>query len=204
MSETRRHWDGVYGTRSDDETSWYQERPIRSLELIGAAAPDRSAAIIDIGCGSGVLLRELAKARYSDLTGLDASAVAIDKARTRLGAAADRVAWLVDDITRWSPQRTWSVWHDRAVFHFLTGRDVQDAYIRAMGNALPAGAIAIIATFALDGPQKCSGLSVQRYSGKTMAERLGPSFRFISETPERHVTPKGAVQSFTYAMFERV
>ncbi len=203
MSETHLHWDGVYGTKSDDEMSWYQERPIRSLELIGAAAPDHSAAIVDVGCGSGVLLRELAKAGYSDLTGLDASAVAVKKAQMRLGEAADHVTWVVADITRWSPQRTWDVWHDRAVFHFLTECDAQNAYIRALSNALPTGATAIIATFALDGPERCSGLPVQRYSGEIMAKRLGPDFRFLSETPERHVTPKGTVQRFTYAVFER-
>ena len=136
MSEATIYWDAVYGTKSDDETSWYQDRPVRSLGLIRAAAPDASAGIIDIGCGTGVLLNELAKAGYNDLTGLDASAGALERARTRLGSSADRVKWLVSDIARLSPSRTWDIWHDRAVFHFLTSGGDQDAFFFRMDPAL--------------------------------------------------------------------
>lgn len=204
VNDPRPHWDDVYAAKAADELSWYQARPAESLKLIHAATSDRSASIIDVGCGTGILIAELAKEGCRDLTGLDASAIAVENARARLGDTADRVTWIVADITQWSPERTWDVWHDRAVFHFLTLHAAQDAYIAAVSAALRPGGTAVIATFALDGPEKCSGLPVQRYSAASMAERLGPGFRLVSETPERHVTPKGAVQSFVYAIFVRV
>jgi len=198
------HWDAVYATKAPSEVSWYQVRPALSLALVHAAASDRSTPIIDIGCGASSLLRELALEGYGDLTGLDASAVAVTDTKARYGDLARRIDWIVADITEWTPARTWRVWHDRAVFHFLIDAAAQDAHVAAMSAALQPGATAIIATFALDGPEKCSGLPVQRYSGATMAERLGAGFRLRSETPERHVTPKGAVQRFTYCVFERL
>ncbi len=173
MTNLQQHWDRVYDTKAPTEVSWYQPSPDKSLDLIHAAAPDRASPILDIGCGTGALIAALVADGYGDLTGLDASAVAIGKAQASLGAAADGISWIVADITRWRPTRAWRVWHDRAVFHFLIEPQAQDAYIAAMSAALPAGATAIIATFALDGPQMCSGLSVQRYSAATLAAQLG-------------------------------
>jgi SAM-dependent methyltransferase len=204
MYDPRTHWDKVYGSRSETEVSWYQRRPEQSLTLIRNAAPDLSTPVIDVGSGTTGLIAELAAIGYRDLTALDVSAAAIDKARRRLAEAADRVAWIVADITAWSPHRQWDVWHDRGVFHFLTGTAAQDAYIRALGAALAGGGTAIVATFALNGPETCSGLPVQRYSGATLAARLGAGFRLVSGTPERHVTPRGAVQNFMYAVFRRL
>lgn len=175
-----------------------------SLRLINSAAHDRTMAIIDVGSGTSRLLDELIAEGFSDLTALDISATALERARDRLGPTADdKVRWIVADVTDWSPSGQWGVWHDRAVFHFLTDRASQDAYIAAMSRALAPGATAIIATFALDGPEKCSGLPVQRYSAATLSERLGSGFRLVSEARERHVTPSGGVQDFTYAVFER-
>jgi SAM-dependent methyltransferase len=203
MSEASHHWDEVYRTKADDEVSWFQKRPEQSLKLITAATADRGTSIIDIGCGTGVLIGALAAAGYRDLTALDASAVAIARAQANLGTASERVAWIVSDIRRWRPRRIWDVWHDRAVFHFLTDSAAQAAYIAALRAGLATHGTAIIASFALDGPEKCSGLPVRRYSAATMAERLGADFRLLSETPERHVTPRGVAQSFIYAVFER-
>ncbi len=202
LPNPEQHWDAVYESKSPAEVSWYQPRPSLSLSLIKAAAPDRSTPVIDIGCGASSLFSDLASEGYDDLSALDASAVAIEKAKAR--DVGNRVHWIVADITRWTPERTWKVWHDRAVFHFLIDAAAQDAYITSMSAALGPGATAIIATFALDGPEMCSGLPVKRYNGTTLAERLGPGFRLRSETPERHVTPKGAVQRFTYCVFERL
>jgi SAM-dependent methyltransferase len=193
----------VYGTKADIEVSWYQLHPATSLRLIRAAAPDPATGIIDVGCGTSTLVDELLAAGYHDLAALDVSAAAIDRARGRVGLAGAGVEWIVADITRWQPQRQWGLWHDRAVFHFLTEPTAQDAYIRNLEKALAPAAAAIIATFALDGPEKCSGLPVQRYSAPTLARRLGPGFRLVSDTPERHTTPRGDVQSFMYAVFER-
>jgi trans-aconitate methyltransferase len=130
--------------------------------LIKAFAKDPSSRIIDIGCGASTLLGELAADGYSDLTGLDASSVAIQRARSGLGKVADRITWITADITRWTPSRQWDLWHDRAVFHFLIEPETQLAYIRAMSSALEVGSTAIVATFALDGPDRCSGLPLQR------------------------------------------
>ena len=203
MSDPRPHWDEVYRSKPFKEVSWYQPHPTRSLELIRGAAPDPAAAIVDVGCGAAVLIGELASVEYSDLTGVDASAVAIAGAQARLADQAQRIEWIVADATTWTPVRTYEVWHDRAVFHFLIDRDAQEGYLRALRRALPLARTAIIATFALDGPARCSGLPVQRYSGSTLADRLGSDFELVSEANERHTTPKGATQSFTYAVFLR-
>src|ERR1043166_7913019 len=123
--------------------------------------------------------------------------------RARLDRHDDTITFIVADITSWTPSRTWKVWHDRAVFHFLTDTASQEAYLRSLREALQPGATAIIATFVLDGPERCSGLPVQRYSGATLAARLGPSFQLAAESTERHVTPKGGEQLFTYAVLLR-
>jgi SAM-dependent methyltransferase len=203
VSDPRPHWDEVYRSKPFKEVSWYQPHPTRSLELIRGAAPDPATAIVDVGCGAAVLIGELASVEYSDLTGVDVSAVVIAGAQARFADQAQRIEWIVADATTWTPARTYDVWHDRAVFHFLIDRDAQEGYLHALRRALRPGRTAIIATFALDGPERCSGLPVQRYSGTTLAERLGSDFRLVSEVAETHTTPKGAIQKFTYSVFNR-
>jgi 2-polyprenyl-3-methyl-5-hydroxy-6-metoxy-1,4-benzoquinol methylase len=204
MALPREHWDGVYRTKADAELSWYQERPERSLSLIAGHAPSRSASVLDVGGGVSRLAEKLTQQDYSDITVLDISAAALERARARLGEGASAVAWIVADVTDWIPQRTWDVWHDRAVFHFLAEPAAQDAYLRALQAGTHTDAIVIIAAFALDGPERCSGLPVQRYSAATLAARLGEDFRLLSDENERHVTPWGAGQNFVYAVFRRV
>jgi SAM-dependent methyltransferase len=205
VTDSRRHWEDVYGSKADDAVSWFQPRPELSLKLIHeATAGDRSASIIDIGVGTSCLVDALLADGYRNLSALDISETAIGRHRRRLGPAGDRVEWIVADIAGWRPERQWDVWHDRAVFHFLTETEDQDDYIGALSRAIRAGGTAIIATFALDGPQTCSGLPVQRYSGATLAARLGPGLRLLSETPEEHVTPRGTVQKFMYAVYRRM
>lgn len=203
MIETRVHWDQVYETKRDDEVSWYQQRPECSLAMILEAAPDRQATIIDVGGGASRLVDELLAAGYADVTVLDVSEVAFRHAKARLGPKAGAVSWIVADITRWEPHRTWGVWHDRAVFHFLTEHALQGAYISALSRATTTGSTIIMATFALDGPERCSGLPVQRYSPQTLAARLGEGFVLTGEATERHRTPGGAMQSFAYSVFKR-
>ena len=197
------HWNRVYGTKAETEASWFQPRPQKSLQLIDAAAPDRSVPIIDVGGGASTLVDELLRAGYADVSVLDISKAALDRSKTRLGTRAEGASWIVADITEWQPTKTWGVWHDRAVFHFLTDMARQTAYIEALKKATGPGSVSIIATFALDGPERCSGLSVQRYSAATLAARLGASFELSAEESERHVTPGGAVQSFMYSVFKR-
>jgi SAM-dependent methyltransferase len=203
VTETREHWDRVYKTKRDDEVSWYQLHPERSLALIREAARDRTKSIIDIGGGASRLVDELVAAGYSDVTVLDVSSVALSHAQARLGQKAEAVNWIVADITQWRPHRAWAVWHDRAVFHFLTETALQDAYVAALSQATTAGSTIILATFALDGPERCSGLPVQRYSPQTLAARLGEGFALGAEAAERHRTPAGAIQSFAYSVFKR-
>lgn len=201
--ETRAHWDTTYATKTDSQVSWHQPVPERSLALITSAAPDSSTAIIDVGGGTSRLVDRLLARDYADITVLDVSAVALGRARDRLGVSAAKVEWITADITEWRPQRSWGVWHDRAVFHFLTDRTLQDAYIAALTAATRAGSAVIIATFALDGPERCSGLPVHRYSAETLAARLGPGFSLYAGSTETHPTPFGTTQKFSYAAFKR-
>jgi SAM-dependent methyltransferase len=203
MSGTRSHWENVYTTKADTAVSWYQPHSRRSLDLIAAAAPDPAAAIVDIGGGASRLVDDLLARGYRDLTVLDVSDAALAKSRRRLGSDAGKVAWLVADITEWNPPRVHDVWHDRAVFHFLTAPEPQAAYLAALRAGTAVGSAVIMATFALDGPNSCSGLPVQRYSPQTLAARLGPAFRLIQRAEETHVTPWGSQQKFAYAAFRR-
>ncbi|QIG51447.1 class I SAM-dependent methyltransferase [Nordella sp. HKS 07] len=200
MSDRRAHWDHAYTVKSDTAVSWYQEVPERSLALIRQAG---GGSVIDIGGGASRLVDRLLAESYADLAVLDISDVALRRSKERLGALADKVAWIVADITRWQPARQWNVWHDRAVFHFLTEVDAQDAYIAALKAGTRPGSHIVISTFALTGPEKCSGLPVQRYSADTLAARLGADFELIDEAGETHPTPFGTTQAFTYAAFRR-
>lgn len=204
MTDPRSHWDNTYTVKPDTEVSWYQPEPDRSLGLIRSAAASPSASIIDVGGGASRLIDRLLADGYSDLTVLDISDVALSRSRNRLAALADKIAWIVADITAWQPPRTWDIWHDRAVFHFLTETAAQDAYIAALEAGTEAGSAIIMATFALNGPERCSGLPVQRYSAQTLAARLGPAFALYAEAAETHQTPFGTTQEFSYAAFKRL
>lgn len=203
MSGTRSHWEEVYTTKAETAVSWYQPHSARSLELITSAAQDHSAATIDIGGGASRLVDDLIALGYTDLTVLDVAEAALAKSRVRLGSGAGKVDWIVADITTWRPPRVYDVWHDRAVFHFLTEPGQQAAYLAALQAGTAGGSTVVIATFALDGPEKCSGLPVQRYSPTTLSARLGSAFRLTGEAEEAHETPWRSTQRFNYAMFQR-
>ena len=196
------HWNDAYATKGDN-VSWYQDRPDRSLAMIRAAAGERPASVIDIGGGASRLVDALLADGCADVSVLDISAVALERAKARLGPAAAKVDWIVADITQWRPARTWAVWHDRAVFHFLIDTTAQDAYIAALKQGTTPGAAIVMATFALTGPEKCSGLPVQRYSAATLAGRLGNDIVLEAEATEGHPTPFGTTQDFTFATFRR-
>jgi SAM-dependent methyltransferase len=202
MTNKQAHWNDAYRSKGDN-VSWYQPVANNSLEMIRSAAPSCTASIIDIGSGASRLADALLAAGYSDLTLLDISEIALELAKHRLGEATSKVRWIVADICRWKPDRTWEVWHDRAVFHFLTDSGAQDAYIAALKQGTKAGSIIVLSTFALTGPDKCSGLPVQRYDADTLAARLGPDFDLHTKTAERHRTPFGTIQDFIYAGFQR-
>jgi hypothetical protein len=171
--------------------------------MIRAAAPMRGVPIIDIGAGASRLADNLIIAGYSDLTLLDISEVALARTMERLGSSLNKITWIAADVTQWKPSRKYEVWHDRAVFHFLTDSAAQDAYIAALKQGTIPGSTVILSTFALTGPEKCSGLPVQRYSADTLAARLGPDFVVYAKEAEQHHTPFDTTQDFIYAGFHR-
>lgn len=204
MADRASHWDNVYTTKAENEVSWFQESPAISLRLIREAGASAGSRIIDIGGGASHLVDTLLQAGFRALSVLDISASALDTARHRLGVQAGQVEWIVGDVTRWRPDKTYDVWHDRAAFHFLTEAADRSAYVeRLRFSVAPEGAV-IIGTFALDGPEKCSGLPVQRYSPATLAEALGPSFVLAGSHSETHRTPWGSTQSFQFSRFRRM
>ncbi len=197
------HWENVYATKSDSEVSWFQTEPVTSLNLIRrcSAAAD---GIIDVGAGASRLADALLDAGYRDITALDISAEALAHAQARLGERASKIEWIAASIVEWQPRRSYGVWHDRAVFHFLTEAADRAAYVHAMTAALAPGGCAIISTFAPDGPERCSGLPVVRYSGETLAAELGGKFRLEQSLNEAHRTPWGSEQRFQFSRFERI
>ncbi len=202
MSGPRHHWNDVYAKKATKAVSWYQRHASRSLAFVTASA-GWATPIIDIGGGASTLVDSLLERGFADVSVLDISEVALARAKDRLGEKASRVTWMTADVTRWHPPRQYGVWHDRAVFHFLTEIDDQDAYIAALRSGTAVGAAVIIATFALDGPDQCSGLPVQRYSSQTLAARLGAPFVLTDQAQEAHTTPWGTTQNFSYAVFRR-
>ena len=202
--DRKSHWEEVYSNKVSTEVSWYQQHPEYSLEHIDATGVKKSARIIDIGGGASTLVDYLLDADYTNLSVLDISHAAIEQARTRLGKRADDVQWFEKDITVFSPQLPFDVWHDRAVFHFLTDPIDRSSYVHVMTRALKPGAFAMIATFDLNGPEQCSGLDVQRYSPESMSAALGDSFELIDTSTEVHVTPNGMMQNFVYCRFMRI
>ncbi len=194
----RAHWSGVWRRKQPQQTSWYQAGPETSLALIDAAAPGIDRPIVDIGGGASLLVDRLLALGYRDLTVLDIAAEALDHARARLGTAAAQVHWITADITCWTPPRRYALWHDRAVFHFLTEAADQAAYGRALRAGLAADGQAVIATFALDGPETCSGLPVRRHDPDSLVAALGGGLDVLEARQEVHLTPAGGRQSFQW------
>lgn len=197
------HWENVWTGKAPETTSWHQREPTMSLALVEASGIDRMQPVIDVGAGASPLVDRLLDRGYADLTVLDIAAAGLDRTRSRLGEAAHRVAWIVADVTAWKPQRRYALWHDRAVFHFLTDADDRRAYGRTLAAALAPSGQAIIATFALDGPAKCSGLPVQRHDAASLAAALGNGLRVLEARTEVHLTPGGAEQKFIWCRLGR-
>lgn len=195
-------WQGIYASQKETEVSWFQPRPGLSLALIRQYAP-QNASIIDIGGGASLLTAELLREGYGDLAVLDISTAALERAKANLGEKAANIEWIVADVTAWKPARQWQVWHDRAMFHFLTDSASQDAYIRALDAATLPGAIAVVSGFAPDGPEQCSGLPVVRYDANSLSVRIGKGFELLTGKREAHKTPGGSVQKFYYAVLRK-
>lgn len=192
------HWDSVYASKGDQETSWYEPSPRESLEMLDLLGVRPTDAVIDVGGGTSRLTDELVARGHGDLAVLDVSAQALERTRARLGAAGEGVELVAADITTWRPARQYDVWHDRAVFHFLTDPEDREGYRTAMRQALRPGGAFVVATFAEDGPTVCSGLTVARYSAEDLADALGPDLDVVQHQRLVHTTPWGAKQSFTW------
>jgi SAM-dependent methyltransferase len=205
MSEADRseHWEGVYRTKGEREVSWFQETPSVSLELIRSAGATRLSPIVDIGGGASRLVDALVDGGYEALTVLDLSESALAAAKARLGESAAQVTWIVADVVGWRPSQRYDIWHDRAAFHFLTDAADRTAYVARLREALRPGGHAVIATFALDGPERCSGLPVVRYDAASLGEVLGDAFSLVETRRHDHHTPMGSTQRFQFSMFRR-
>jgi SAM-dependent methyltransferase len=195
------HWERVYRDKGERETSWFREHLATSLALIDGLALDRATPIIDVGGGRSTLVDDLLARGYTDLSVLDLSEAALAQARERLGAAGTTVAWHVADVTHAAlPDAHYGLWHDRAVFHFLVDEAVRAAYVAQAARAVRPGGYAVIATFAPDGPEKCSGLPVRRHSAEELAAAFAPAFGLVGEAREEHRTPWDSMQPFVYAV----
>ena len=204
MAGAAEHWNRIYRTKGDSEVSWFEAEPTVSIEMIDACDIDASTCVIDIGGGNSRLVDALLTRGLRCVAVLDVSGIAIANARARLGEAAASVRWIEASVTGdWSLPAV-DIWHDRAVFHFLTTESERTAYKRHLRETVRAGGYAIIATFALHGPERCSGLSVTRYSSATLAAELGDGFELVESRAHQHTTPWGAAQSFQYSRFRRV
>ena len=197
------HWQNVYTSKGENEVSWFQDNPAPSLELIDLTGVSHDAALIDIGGGTSRLVDALLDRGFGSVTVLDLSTAALDTAKVRLGKRADDVRWIAADATQWQPDRVYDLWHDRAALHFLTDPVDVAAYITRLKAATAAGSQVIIGTFALDGPEKCSGLVVQRYDSGALATALGSQFNLIDTRRHEHTTPWGSVQRFQFSVFRR-
>lgn len=204
MVDTRQHWDLVYGSKAADAVSWYQRHPDTSLAFIADSQLPYDTPLIDVGGGASTLVDHLLDAGYTDISVLDIAAHALSRSQARLGAGkAPRVHWLVDDVTGFAPSRRYGLWHDRAVFHFLIDDASKAAYLAALRRSLVPGGTAIVATFAADGPARCSGLDVARYDAEALHACFGDEFERMASGRDVHVTPWGAEQAFTYLRLRR-
>jgi len=201
VMDARSHWENVYTTKAPEAVSWYRPHLEKSLEIVQKIAPDRSVAIVDVGGGESTLADDLLARGYQNVAVLDVSPTAIDVTKRRLGRAADSVQWIVGDITSAElPSSAYDVWHDRAVFHFLTEKEQRAAYARQVARGVKPGGYVLVSTFGPEGPTKCSGLEVVRYDAESLHAEFGVRFRLLESLKELHETPLGTTQQFLYCL----
>ena len=202
--QRQHHWDDVYTRKTTQELTWYQPHAANSLRLIRQSGIGKDAAIIDVGGGASTLVDDLLHEGYTKLTVLDVSPTGLAASRERLGESASRVKWIEADITVVAlPEQAFDLWHDRALFHFLTDPNDRTAYVVAMRRAVKTGGSVVLATFAESGPKKCSGLEIVRYRPETLQAELGNAFVLREHFAEDHRTPGGATQPFLYCLFQK-
>jgi SAM-dependent methyltransferase len=200
---TKEHWDQVYENKSPLEVSWFQSRPELSLKLIQNANPGLDSPIIDVGGGASTLVDCLLEQGYSNVTVLDIAEKALAGDRKRLGNKADSVDWYVGDVVDFDPPQQFTIWHDRALFHFLTDHRQRKHYVDTLKRAVIPGGQIIIASFSIDGPTRCSGLNIVQYDKIKFLGELGPGFTLLEEQRETHTTPSGSKQLFVWFRVQR-
>jgi SAM-dependent methyltransferase len=199
--DRKKHWETVYETKNPDQVSWTQEIPKTSLEFIQSFGLNKTAKIIDIGGGDSKLVDYLLDEGYENVTVLDISAKSLEKAKNRLGEKANKVKWIVSDITEFEPNMTFDVWHDRATFHFLTKTEQIKKYMKTARNSVSG--FLTIGTFSKNGPEKCSGLEIKQYNEEELASQLKDGFDKIKCVTEDHLTPFDTAQNFLFCSFKR-
>ena len=196
--ESKAHWENIYSTKAFEEVSWYQKSPENAIAALHRASLSKDAKIIDIGGGDSFFVDYLIEEGYRDITVLDISQNALDRAKSRLGNKRDKVTWICSDITHFQPEQTYDFWHDRAVLHFLRNEEDQISYKKNLLKATAKNSFISLAAFATDGPLKCSGIEVQQYDPKDLELFLGDSFETLESFKLEHPTPFGTVQQFSF------
>jgi len=202
-SNNKNHWENIYQTKSMNEVSWYQTVPETSLAFFQQFNLAKNASIIDIGGGDSFLVDNLLKLGYTNVSVLDISASALERAKERLGDSAKKVKWIVSDIVDFIPTEKYDVWHDRAAFHFLTTNERISKYISITENNISIDGYLIIGTFSENGPKKCSGLEIHQYNEASMSEKFSKAFQKLKCTTENHTTPFDTIQNFQFCSFKR-
>ncbi|OCA75370.1 class I SAM-dependent methyltransferase [Chryseobacterium arthrosphaerae] len=201
-SEHKNHWENVYETKNPDQVSWTQAKPQTSLDFISSFGLGKEARIIDIGGGDSNLVDFLLQEGYENITVLDISSKALEKAKERLGDAAAKVKWIATDITAFEPAETYDIWHDRAAFHFLTNQEQVSKYIGIAEKSITG--FMVLGTFSKNGPTKCSGLDIQQYDEESLSSEFESGFEKIQCLTEDHTTPFGTVQNFVFCSFKKL
>ncbi|WP_417687696.1 class I SAM-dependent methyltransferase [Roseibium sp.] len=197
------HWQNAWAEKNSTNVSWYEETPSVSLDLINRHTGCEEPSIVDIGGGASFLIDRLMERRHGHMAVLDISGAALEVSKTRLGDKAEAVEWIVSDVLDWDPSMTFDVWHDRAAFHFLTAPEDQARYAAVVHKALKPGGLLVIGTFAIGGPEKCSGLAVRQHDAHSLAEVFGPGFALLETRDHLHPTPFGTIQKFSFSAFHR-
>lgn len=203
MREKKIHWEDVYNKKDIEEVSWYQPKAETSMEYIQGLKLKKNASIIDIGGGDSFLAENLLAEGYTNISVLDISEAALDRARSRLGNKAEKITWIVADASEFFPSEKYDLWHDRATFHFLTKEDEIAKYVKILNNAVKKGGYVVMGTFSEKGPEKCSGIKIKQYSLHDLGEILIDNFEIMECKNVDHITPSGAVQNFSFCSFKK-
>jgi ubiquinone/menaquinone biosynthesis C-methylase UbiE len=203
VSDKKQHWENVYATKNDNEVSWYEENPTISLKLIAGLGLNTATTIIDVGGGNSNLIGELQKEGFSNLSVLDISVKALKRTKAKLGEKSKNINWVVSDILKFKPTQQYEVWHDRAVFHFLTTTEDVGKYVKLVSQSIKQEGYFILATFSKTGPIKCSGLEIKQYSKEELTSLFSETFTLICSFEEVHQTPFNTTQNFIYTLFQK-